>query len=56
MMCLCGVNVYVVYRLTQITRVPPATYTEISYTRDRQCATPENVLLAFRNTRFQPGI
>ena len=47
---------YVVYHLTQITLVLPATFTEISYPREQQCTKPENVLLGFRNTRFQPSI
>ena len=42
----------VVYRLTRITRVPPATFTEILVQPGQQCITPENVLLTLRNTRF----
>ena len=39
-----------------IRHVLAATFIERSHHRDQQCTTPENVLLAFRNTRFQPGI
>ena len=46
------VNVYVVYRLTRITRVPPVTFTEILVHSDQQYITSENVLLTLRNTRF----
>ena len=42
----------VVYRLTRITCVPPATFTEILVHSEQQCITPENVLLTLRNTRF----
>ena len=46
----------VVYPLTQITRVPPATFTEISYTPTSNAQHRKIVVLTFRNTRFQPGI
>ena len=51
----CEELVFVVYRLTRITCVPPATFTETLVHPEQQCITPENVLLTFRNTRFQLG-